>query len=1246
MSAATDPVWVAAACFKEIVQIWDVNRQTELTQFHAVFCAGARNLAISPSGRIVVTAVSKVRGVVAAYDVETGEQLWVREGIRFPRSLSFDSGGQYVRLTVNNSSVHYLEARTGSRVKCKENVTDVFESQFGGELVVPAGTRTQNLLFISEAGSLEFTSLGSPVLDVAFSAHSLCLTQVRAPVRCIEVLDGGRERWRYAPADSHIQTLHYSRIEEVFYGVSFSFMKGVGKTLLRFDPVSGRPDEAAVDANSHGISLDYTDRYWDGVGRNTYAFPTTVTDANGNAGQQWFDYNTGQPKQVKDVNGNSTTYTYIQSGLGLDTTAQVTLPNGSHAGVTYPDTKTVKRTQDKDSAGDGVLTTESLLSDTNGHAETQTRTFESATSYITTETIYDASGRVSQQSNPYRSGDTEVYTTYNYDSIGRILSTVLPDGTTANGPNFAIAAPSGTNYTGPAVTVTDQAGHKKVTQSDAIGRLRAVVEYPVDGSSATYVTTYTYGGTAVTGNAVPSPQMVVNQSSQTRGFVWDLHGRLISATNPESATVTYGYDAADNLTSKTDARGITTTIHYDNLNRPSSKTFSDSTPGVSISYDPAIANGIGQINTVSRNGNSFAYTGYDAMGNVTGSSQTTNGQTYSFAYGYDLAGDLTSETFPSGRTVKTSYDSAGRPYTLTGTLAGTATTYVSSMAYAAQGSTTSRVQGNNIVTGTSYNSRLQTASTWADVGNSTANYLYKQNYDWAGAAGNNGRTLYKITEETGNSVPESSLTSWTLQFSYDGVNRLTSVSDTGGWSRSFNYDAFGNVWIPSAGGITPEGDAPTNSGAYSNGYNRTNGVSYDAVGNQLNGLGGNAATYDAENRMITLAEPASAGGNAIQFTYDGLGQRVMRSLNSGAASTVYVYDAVGRLAAEYSTSPQAPSCTTCYLTQDHLGSVRLVTDSKGSIVSRHDYLPFGEEIGAGVASRNSVAGNGAWGPQNETDAKFTGQLRDDNAGLDYFNARYYSPGLGRFSSPDPGNAAADPTDPQTWNAYAYVNNNPLSNVDPTGMAWTQAQVQVCTPVTTSTISYEGETPSPGSGPALKTACHYETQFVWVNDPDSDPSGSNGGGAGGAGGGGAVGAGNKAPQKNGTPDKPIDWHKIGSCLVSSTLNHYGLTAAAGASGLLAIPISKALVPPYRVIGTPTTNLLSVLGHYAEITVPRMLESTNLLRIAGRANPYVAGALLAIDVGMISYDTYQCYQQATPSAPSAPAPQPATGPGGPG
>jgi RHS repeat-associated protein len=64
---------------------------------------------------------------------------------------------------------------------------------------------------------------------------------------------------------------------------------------------------------------------------------------------------------------------------------------------------------------------------------------------------------------------------------------------------------------------------------------------------------------------------------------------------------------------------------------------------------------------------------------------------------------------------------------------------------------------------------------------------------------------------------------------------------------------------------------------------------------------------------------------------------------------------------------------------------------------------------------------------------FTGKERDAESGLDYFGARYYGSSMGRFSSPDPGwFLAADLANPQSLNQYAYVQNNPLSMVDPDG----------------------------------------------------------------------------------------------------------------------------------------------------------------------------------------------------------------------
>jgi RHS repeat-associated protein len=146
-----------------------------------------------------------------------------------------------------------------------------------------------------------------------------------------------------------------------------------------------------------------------------------------------------------------------------------------------------------------------------------------------------------------------------------------------------------------------------------------------------------------------------------------------------------------------------------------------------------------------------------------------------------------------------------------------------------------------------------------------------------------------------------------------------------------------------------------------------------------------------------------------------------------------MYDAFGNLAAEYGMVASA-ACTTCYLSYDHLGSVRLVTDQNANVVARHDYLPFGEEIPANTAGRNSQ-----WGLTADVEQKFTGQIRDNETGMDYFNARYLTGALGRFNNSDPLNLGADATDPQTWNAYAYMRNNPLALVDPIGLCTFDAE---------------------------------------------------------------------------------------------------------------------------------------------------------------------------------------------------------------
>jgi len=108
-----------------------------------------------------------------------------------------------------------------------------------------------------------------------------------------------------------------------------------------------------------------------------------------------------------------------------------------------------------------------------------------------------------------------------------------------------------------------------------------------------------------------------------------------------------------------------------------------------------------------------------------------------------------------------------------------------------------------------------------------------------------------------------------------------------------------------------------------------------------------------------------------------------------------------------------------YYHLDAIGSVRAITDVSGQVVERHDYLPFGE----------SPPGE----PAGQDPRRMASKERDSDTGLDYFGGRYYASGSGRFTTVDPvvpyGAALIDP---QLFNRYVYVRNNPLRYQDPDG----------------------------------------------------------------------------------------------------------------------------------------------------------------------------------------------------------------------
>jgi len=122
-----------------------------------------------------------------------------------------------------------------------------------------------------------------------------------------------------------------------------------------------------------------------------------------------------------------------------------------------------------------------------------------------------------------------------------------------------------------------------------------------------------------------------------------------------------------------------------------------------------------------------------------------------------------------------------------------------------------------------------------------------------------------------------------------------------------------------------------------------------------------------------------------------------------------------------------------WLVPDHLGTTRMVATRIGSLASvkRHDYLPFGEELGL-IAGRTTTQG---YAQVDNIRQRFTDKERDSETDLDWFGpGRYYSNRQGRFTSIDPGGAGARATNPQSLNRYAYTLNRPTVAIDPNGLS--------------------------------------------------------------------------------------------------------------------------------------------------------------------------------------------------------------------
>ena len=677
---------------------------------------------------------------------------------------------------------------------------------------------------------------------------------------------------------------------------------------------------STTDPGGHQSNITYGDSFSDSINRNTFAYPTTVTDPGNSSSYVQYNFDTGattrtqSPAPAGQSQGAIQTMTYNNLGQLERVT---TTNNGAYTRFWYGLDYTASYTTISNVA-DEAYSMQAI--DGLGRVIGVAANHPGSTGgYRLVNTIYNSLGQAIKQSNPTEVntswvpvGDDAVgryYTQQTYDWQGRPRITTNTDGTTRE-ISYAGCGCAG----GQVATFTDEgtidSGIAKRRQrkiySDVLGRPIKTELLNWQNGSPYSTTVNTYNGRDQVEQVREYAGSEGSGTYQDTTLTYDGYGRLKTRHLPEQATganTVWDYDSDGAIQKITDGRGAAAVYAYNNRHLVTGITYTVPSgsqipvpASINYSYDSA-----GNRSSMTDASGSITYN-YDSLSRMTSESRVFTGfsGTYALNYSYNLADELTLLTIPfRSQQVGYNYDVAGRLSGVTGSgfvaLYGQSTqnisSFASSIAYRAWGGLKSMTYGNTTSAQISYNARLRPATY-------TLNNMNYQNTNVC------------------CSYPTYSTMTWTYGYYDDG--RVKHAWDTTNewFDRAYKYDHAGRLKEAStyrrARGLTPFPSgtnnpdpyyqsvsydvwnhsnrtglfytaAPGDSATYLN--NRRSDHNYDADGNSVNNVNYNQ-TFDAAG-MVNHTVSLAPVGDGVQYplqpmldiaqTYDGSGSPAKRT---------------------------------------------------------------------------------------------------------------------------------------------------------------------------------------------------------------------------------------------------------------------------------------------------------------------------------------------------------------------------------